>query len=172
MDGIAHTNCSSRQPKAGHLGACLAAIRGLSFITLVIITLATATPLRAQDATTLHILLVADTKDATIGPDVRIDGNNMFNRVAQEIPPHRRTLTLFTGERVTRQAITDYYRELPVRATDALFLYFAGHGAVDEKGHFLAMADGNRFHRSDILQMMKAKGARLVVLISDSVRRC
>ena len=137
-------------------------------LVLVTVSCLTGTELRAQDATLLHILLVADTKDATIGPDVRIDGNNMFNRLAQEIPPQRRTLTLFTAERVTRQAITEYYRDLQVRPSDALLMYFAGHGAFDEKGHFLAMADGNRFHRSDILQIMKAKNARLVVLISDS----
>lgn len=57
----------------------------------------------------------------------------------------------------------------PAGADDAIVVFYSGHGAYDDEGHFLLMPDGEtRLHRKMILERMGKKNPRLAVLITDS----
>ena len=57
----------------------------------------------------------------------------------------------------------------PAGADDAIVVFFTGHGAYDDKGHFLLMPGGeDRLYRKTILDRIARKGPRLAVLITDS----
>src|SRR5262249_59425242 len=110
-------------------------------LILAIVLMVSGAPARsrAQDATFLHVLIVADTGDALIGSDVRIDGNNVYNRTLQEVPEHRRKITLLTRDKVTKKEITDYYDKLQVQETVTAFSFFAGHGGIEYGKHILVL---------------------------------
>ncbi|HLA85473.1 MAG TPA: hypothetical protein VJL29_11820 [Thermoguttaceae bacterium] len=57
----------------------------------------------------------------------------------------------------------------PAGPNDTIVVFYTGHGAADEVGHFLVMPDGEtRLHRKTILERMAKKQPRLAVLITDA----
>lgn len=142
-------------------------------LLLLAASLVLASPARSagQDARYLHALVIADTNDAIIGPDVNIDGKNVYTRLVQEVPWHRLGLTRLIGDKVTQDDIFAYYQKLSVQSNDAVFCFFAGHGAVEGGDHVIMMTDGAKLRRADLLAAMKKKGARLTVLVTDSCAR-
>ena len=57
----------------------------------------------------------------------------------------------------------------PAGPNDTVVVFFTGHGAYDDNGHFLVMPDGeNRLYRKTILGRIARKNPRLAVLITDS----
>ncbi|HBO45020.1 MAG TPA: hypothetical protein DD670_14035 [Planctomycetaceae bacterium] len=79
------------------------------------------------------------------GPDVRFDLVDMKNKILQAIDA------------------------CPAGPNDTIFLFYTGHGAYDDEGHFLVMPDGEtRLHRKTILERMALKRPRLAILITDS----
>lgn len=56
--------------------------------------------------------------------------------------------------------------EVAPSPSDTFLFYFTGHGAADDRGHYLDLAKG-KLYREEILQAMEARGARLNVLITD-----
>lgn len=49
---------------------------------------------------------------------------------------------------------------------DTILFYFTGHGAADDEGHYFSLARG-KLHRRVLLDALKAKNARLTVLLTD-----
>ena len=57
----------------------------------------------------------------------------------------------------------------PAGENDTIVVFYTGHGAYDDNGHFLMMPDyENRLYRKTILERMARKNPRLAVLITDS----
>lgn len=119
------------------------------------------------DATRLHVLLVGDTADPEIGGSVAVDLRTMEAAVEVGVPEARRTVTTLSGAEVTPDGILARVRALEVRPTDALLLYYAGHGAWAEAGPYLRMAGGRLLDRAALVTALRAKGPRLVVLLTD-----
>ena len=143
------------------------------FWTLIAVALTTseaAVALDGNDARQLHALIVADTADKNVGPLVDIDGRNFYNLLTDEIPQARRGLVeVLKGASVTKRQLLQKIQELPVEPNDTVFLYFTGHGAyVRERGQVLKMSDGELVLRNEILDLLKGKGARLTILITDA----
>ena len=79
------------------------------------------------------------------GPDVRSDLVDMKDKILEAID------------------------NCPNGPNDTIIVFYTGHGAHDENGHFLMMPDGeNRLYRKTILERIGKKGPRLAVLITDS----
>ncbi len=79
------------------------------------------------------------------GPDVRGDLVDMKDKILQAID------------------------NCPAGQNDTLVVFYTGHGAHDDNGHFLVMPDGkNRLYRKTILDRIGKKRPRLAVLITDS----
>jgi hypothetical protein len=55
-----------------------------------------------------------------------------------------------------------------IASNDALLVYYCGHGAFYGDQHALELPSGDRLRRSELLDAMKRKGARLSVLLTDS----
>jgi len=123
-----------------------------------------------QDARQLHALIVADTSDEQVGELVNLDGRRLYDVLVDEIPAARRGLIkVIRGKEVTAANIVDHIRNLTVAADDSLFVYFTGHGAyVKDRGQVLRMAEGDLLGRSELLSLMKSKGAGLTILITDA----
>jgi hypothetical protein len=80
----------------------------------------------------------------------------------------RYTLDILHGADAKPARVLAYYRDLKVSPTETLVCYYSGHGGAYKEGggHFLEMKAG-RLRRSELLDAMKARGARLLVLLSD-----
>jgi hypothetical protein len=118
----------------------------------------------------LRVLLVIDNTDPDHAVSVERDRQNLQTLLEERIPRERRRIDCLDGNQVTREDILKYYRDLATGPDEALMFFFAGHGGIDPKlGHCLQMAAGNqlRLARSEVRRAMEAKGAGLVVLLTD-----
>jgi hypothetical protein len=149
------------------------------FGAALLLAFVAAVSARAGDATVgratgVKVLLVGDT-NAFPGGDAASDINTVEARL-KGLPGFDpdRDLRKLTGDDVTAENILRAVDDLDVQPTDALFFYYEGHGAYDpdladgdsEGGHFLAMPSGD-LRRSELMQHLKDKGARLTVCITE-----
>ncbi len=80
-----------------------------------------------------------------LGPDVRGELANMKDNILHAID------------------------QCPAGQDDAIVVFYTGHGAYDDNGHFLVMPDGQTLlYRKTILEKLAGKHPRLAVLITDS----
>jgi hypothetical protein len=117
----------------------------------------------------LHALLVVDTRSG-LGESVKIDGERIDRLLSNNVPRDRAEIRVLTGKEVNAEAILAHYRNLKAGPDDALFFYYAGHGATDpEKGHFLALQElkSKPLLRADLRRAMQQHHPGLVVLMTD-----
>jgi hypothetical protein len=117
----------------------------------------------------VHALLVIDTRSG-LGESVKLDGERVDRILSSNLPPDRVEIRVLTDKDVTVEAILGYYKNLKISGNDALFFYYAGHGATDpQKGHFLALQELNArpLLRDELRRAMQEHGPGLAVLITD-----
>ena len=117
----------------------------------------------------LHALLVVDTLSG-LGESVKIDGERIDHLLSNNLPRDRAEILVLTGKDANAEAILSYYRSLKVGRDDALFFYYAGHGATDaQKGHFLALQDlaARPLLRADLRKAMQERQPGLIVIMTD-----
>jgi hypothetical protein len=122
---------------------------------------------QVDDARFLHVLMVFDTNDPTIGKSVGLDYAEMSKMLAAGLPPKRYGVSILAGKDVTPENILGHYSRLRMDRNDSLLFYYAGHGAWDTKSHYLQMNGGKRIRRTDIRAAMERRGARLNILLTD-----
>jgi hypothetical protein len=122
---------------------------------------------------TVHTVVVGDLSPAAgwgiYAPNVILDLTGMFSMIHANLPESQRTyqhLQIDEDAFSTPTTILDALDSIEARAEDTIFFYFSGHGAVDDQGHFLALAQG-KLYRQTILERLTRKAARLVVVITD-----
>jgi hypothetical protein len=116
----------------------------------------------------LRALVVIGNADSKLAPSVEQDRKNMKVLLEEHLPADRRRIDYLDGNRVTREEILKYYRNLKTGPDEALLFFYAGHGAIDPKlGHCLTPQMGVSIARADIRRAMGQKGAGLVVLLTD-----
>ena len=118
---------------------------------------------------TVHALLVVDTLSG-LGESVKIDGERIDHLLSDRLPKDRAEIVVLTGKDVNANAILSYFHGLKVGRDDALFFYYAGHGATDpQKGHFLALQElGTKpLLRADLRRVMQEHQPGLVVIMTD-----
>jgi hypothetical protein len=118
----------------------------------------------------LHVLVVVDTYDAgakRLG--MLLDQDNVVSFLRRTVPAERLSIRTLEGRAVTRGNILGYYEALEVGPDEGLFFYYSGHGATDRtRGHALTLYNGRHYLlRADLLTAMKAKGAGLVIALTD-----
>jgi hypothetical protein len=128
-------------------------------------------------ATGVKILLVADTDDGKIGKFIEVSLGRLREQFEQipGLPPERVQLRVLTGARVNAKTIMDEVNALRPGPTEAVLYYHLGHGEYDPRkaagdpsgGHLFSLKDGGLM-RKPVWDALRAKGARLTVMISDT----
>lgn len=146
-----------------------AAIRAVLILSAVMG--AASGPLRAEGASTVHLLLIADDQDKRIGDSVQVSRDRMMETFITNLPPGRLKLETLNGADLGPDAILKAIGKLAVKPKeDVVVVYSATHGGFDpQKGAYLVFPR-TRAHllRSDLKAAIEAKGARLGVLITES----
>jgi hypothetical protein len=115
----------------------------------------------------VHALLVLDTNGANqVGESVKVDKENMLE-VLKVLPREKVETTVLEGRNATPAGVLNYYEKLQTGPSEAILLYYSGHGGTDpNQGHVLGLAAG-LLTRARLRQAMEQKNAGLVVLLTD-----
>lgn len=135
------------------------------------------TPLAATGqsvADELHVVMVGDTDDETLGPSCANDLALLTKVLSEAFSnadsgfQNRWSLTQLSGDEASPAAVLKAIEAVDCGSDDGLFFFYSGHGGLDNtKGHFLAMNRGDLL-RSDLRRALLEKTARLTVIITDS----
>jgi len=149
------------------------ATRSGVFAALLVVVLGKQT-----SAQHVHVLLAADTVDETACciPDLI----NMYHTFYKNTPKDVATIRVLYGRDVQRSNFESEIRAMPVASSDAVVVYYAGHGAYDSDraagergaksgdGHFLSLPSRERLYRPMLREWISEKKPRLAVLITDT----
>lgn len=127
----------------------------------------------AASAQVLHAVIVGDVSPSAgwgkYTSAVAMDMTLVSIAIAENMPERQFNLVRFEiseDEYSSPANVLATVNELTVGSGDAILFYFTGHGSVDDKGHFLSLANG-KLYRKDLLAALAAKQARMVALITD-----
>lgn len=122
---------------------------------------------------TLHAILVGDVSPSAgwgkYSMAVAMDLRLMYSMLHNNMPERQLNilqLEIDEDEWSTPENLLQAIEEVSPKSGDTLLFYFSGHGAADDRGHYLELASG-KLYREEILKAMDAKQARLNVLITD-----
>lgn len=151
------------------------------FAAAVLLACTALTAVRAEEttetgrATGVKALVIGDTK-AFPGGDAASDVGAV-TRYLDGLPGFQedRDLRVLTGDDVNAETILKAVDDLDVAPKETLFVYYDGHGAYDpdlapnddEGGHHLQIVGGDLL-RSELMRHLKAKNARLTVLVTET----
>ena len=131
----------------------------------------------------VYLLTGGDIHDSKIGvavvEDIRKFASLFFLFEPDKQVVYYNQTQLWTGPDIFfssnyKEAILTAIRKCPATSSDKIVFYWSGHGAYDQKGHYLFMPRPNKgvprqvMYRSEIMNALKEKGASLTVLITDS----
>jgi len=116
-------------------------------------------------ARTIHVLIVADTSSEGIGTET--DLRNLQMVFESWVPRNQLDLHTLHGSDVTKERILGTIQHIRARAQDGMAFFWSGHGAYDEKGHFLAMPNKDRLYRSDVVKAVARCGAGADAVLTD-----
>lgn len=128
-------------------------------------------PTPAKDVT-LHLIFAADTKDRSIGPSTAQDMDevtNTFTKISRELGIDIQVYRLLDNE-FSKEELQNRLDALQVGSNDILVYYYSGHGYndVSRTSQFPTMAlDGPDYGLEDVYNQIKAKNARLNLIIGD-----
>lgn len=125
---------------------------------------------------TIHMIIMADTLDESIGEDVQHDVENVMNE-AKNISRYtgmKLNTVLIRDQKLNYKEVTRSLGNLKVGKNDAIFFYFSGHGyRTEDKGNNpwpdLNLADGfTGIDFSLIVETLLKKNPRFILAIADS----
>jgi len=126
-----------------------------------------------SSAQRVHALIVSDTSPAAgwgkYAPHVGFDVTYMVTMLFDNVPPDKlefRVVEMRENADARPQSILGALEEMQPAPEDTLFVYYTGHGASDDRGHYFDMV-GGKLYRNDLKATMNAKGARLAALLTD-----
>lgn len=122
------------------------------------------------EASKLHIVIAADTKDKTTGKYSQYNARNLTSTIDGDMPNGSCAVHWVGSEQMTAGGVTSYIRNLRVDSDDALLFYYSGHGAYsNQTGHYLSFSSGqNVLTRKRVSELLESKNTRFVALITES----
>lgn len=123
-----------------------------------------------QAETKLQIIFCADTNAEGVGPMVAGDVSSVRTLFLENVPQHLYRFHALTGSDASAEHIGNKIRAVPIDSDDVLVFFYSGHGAFDtnENEHFMTLTNGDNIRRSDLLEVIQSRGAKLDVLITNS----
>jgi hypothetical protein len=126
-----------------------------------------------SSAQQLHAILIGDVSPSTgFGKYTSAVKNDLIGltiAIEENMPKSRinlRMLEFHDDENSSPEAILGLINKVEVKADDTILFYYTGHGSVDDRGHYLALAQG-KLYRQELLNLLSQKGARLITVITD-----
>ncbi|MGC3972543.1 MAG: caspase family protein [Pirellulales bacterium] len=121
----------------------------------------------------IHAIVVADMSPAArwgnFAPNLEKDCNRVDYLLMENVPFDDLVsypVYMPTDELSHPDEVVRAIEELKPEANDSILFYYTGHGGLDDRGAFFDLAGGD-LYRSEVLGLLKAKGARLVVMLTD-----
>lgn len=143
-----------------------------SGIALLFVFLITLAPAVAKEPK-IYALVIGDATPAAqwgkLLPNITLDVLAIQVMLWENQPAERLELismTLESNEDAKPANILSALAELKPTEDDTLLVYYTGHGAVDDHGHYFAIA-GGKLYRDDLKREMQRRKPRLAILISD-----
>ena len=121
----------------------------------------------------MHLILAADVSSAdAVGSVVQSDTYNLRELIESNVAGGRLSIIDLQdkkrGDLLTKDVILQEIRNLNANSDDTIFFFYSGHGAFDSvAGQYFALASQEQAFRSEVLDAIKSKHARLSILISD-----
>lgn len=122
---------------------------------------------------TVHAILAGDSSPwahwGKYQPNIFFDVMNMHGMLQDNLPKHQVNIvepSISIDDESDPRTLLTAIAELKPAPEDTILFYYSGHGESDDRGHYLAMAQG-KLYRSQLLDALRNKGARLVVLLTD-----
>jgi len=141
--------------------------RWLSLALLAVAVCGLSRPAFAQK---LHLVILADTLDDTIGKADEIDMIRMEKLFEASVPARHLNIVKLSGRNATPQNTLRAIGGLNVAAgRDAVMFYYSGHGAyVKEKNDHIFKPNKQYIYRSTVRDAIRRLQPRLAVVISDT----
>ena len=146
-------------------------LKSASFITLLIILMSITVCVIPTDAQTVHALLVIMDDDPRIGNNVQVDRKNivqLLGSIENELCEVETTTLLSSKDQATRDSVLQWIRNVNTEKNDILFVYYAGHGGMNDKKQTFLVTEGKWLYRSELVNAIEqVKSHRLTLLITD-----
>ena len=146
-------------------------LKSASFITLLIILMSATVCVISADAQTVHALLVIMDDDPRIGNNVQVDRKNivqLLGSIENELCEVETTTLLSSKDQATRDGVLQWIRNVNTEKDDILFVYYAGHGGMNDKKQTFLVTEGKWLYRSALVNAIEqVKSPRLSLLITD-----
>ena len=146
-------------------------LKSASIITLLVILMSTIICVIHADAQTVHALLVIMDDDPRIGTNVKVDRKNivqLLGSIENELCEVETTTLLSSKDQATHDGVLQWIRNIYTDKNDILFIYYAGHGGMNEKNQTFLVTEGKWLIRSDLVNAIEqVKSPRLTLLITD-----
>ncbi len=120
---------------------------------------------------TLHLIIIADTDDISIGESTKIDLRNMktlMRKIAVQSYGKIALKSLTRNKRITRQELLNILKRLQVQPQDIIVFHWAGHGhgSSGAKWPYLDTAvETTDF--TQVIKMLNSKNTRQVIALAD-----
>lgn len=133
-------------------------------------------PAASQTATpvTVHLILVGDTKDASIGESVKSDlikMRSLFQNTMSVNKNIKFNIKEISGDQFISTNVKNTVNSLTVGANDAVILYYSGHGEnrKENKSKFptAVMQQGSSYKLENMGNLVAGKKPRLAIVIGD-----
>lgn len=146
-------------------------LKSFSFITLLVILMSIIICVVPANAQTVHALLVIMDGDPRIGTNVKVDRKNivqLLGSIENELCEVNTTTLLSSKDQATRDGVLQWIRNVNTEKNDILFIYYAGHGGMNDADQTFLVMEGKWLLRSDLVNAIeKVKSPRLTLLITD-----
>lgn len=146
-------------------------LKSVSIIALLVILMSTIVCVIPADAQTVHALLVIMDGDPRIGTNVKVDQKNivqLLGSIENELCEVKSTTLLSSKDQATREGVLQWVRNVHTDKNDILFIYYAGHGGMNEKNQTFLVTEGKWLFRSELVNAIEqVKSPRLTLLITD-----
>ncbi len=146
-------------------------LKSALIITLSLILMSTIICAIPADAQTVHALLVIMDDDPRIGTNVKVDRKNivqLLGSIENELCEVNTTTLLSSKDQATRDGVLQWIRSVNTEKNDILFIYYAGHGGMNDKEQTFLVTEGKWLFRSELVNAIEqVKSPRLTLLITD-----
>lgn len=124
-------------------------------------------------AQTLHVVIAGDLSPSAgwgkytsaVAMDLAMVSATISNNMPESKTDMVR-LQIEEDEFSTPKFLLEAVARLEAQPNDSILFYFSGHGAADDQGHYIALAQG-KLYREQLLSALESKKTRFVALITD-----